>query len=82
MNESDVGDVHFSLAGNIVDGSGYLMQETTGQFLRSISAPETATPDADESLRRLASETMSLYSAKNRQRKLKPRDKRKLLAVT
>ena len=81
--ESDVGDVHFSLAGNIVDGSGAPDAGDHWTILTfTVSAPETATPDADESLRTISVGDYELYSAKNHQRKLKPRDKRKLLAVT
>ncbi len=51
----DIGDVHFSIAGNIVDGSGAPDAGdhwTTLAF--TVSAPETATPDADVSLRTIS----------------------------
>lgn len=51
----DVGDIHFSLAGNAVDGSGAPDAGdhwTTLAF--TVSAPETATPDEDPSLRTIS----------------------------
>lgn len=51
----DVGDIHFSLAGNAVDGSGAPDAGdhwTTLSF--TVSAPETATPDEDPSLRTIS----------------------------
>ena len=51
----DVGDIHFSLAGNAVDGSGAPDAGdhwTTLSF--TVSAPGTATPDADSSLRTIS----------------------------
>ena len=53
--DSDVGDIHFSLAGNIVDGSGAPDAGDHWTILTfTVSAPETATPDADESLRTIS----------------------------
>lgn len=51
----DLGDIHFSLAGNAVDGSGLPDAGdhwTTLTF--TVSAPGTATPDADPSLRTIS----------------------------
>jgi hypothetical protein len=51
----DLGDIHFSLAGNAVDGSGSPDAGdhwTTLTF--TVSAPGTATPDADPSLRTIS----------------------------
>mgnify|MGYP002632949550 FL=1 len=51
----DVGDIHFSLAGNAVDGSGApdaADHWTTLSF--TVSAPGTATPDEDPSLRTIS----------------------------
>ena len=53
--ESDVGDVHFSLAGNIVDGSGAPDAGDHWTLLAfTVSAPGTATEDADPSLRTIS----------------------------
>ena len=53
--ESDVGDVHFSLAGNVVDGSGAPDAGDHWTILTfTVSAPDTATPDSDESLRTIS----------------------------
>ena len=53
--ESDVGDIHFSLAGNIVDESGSPDAGDHWTILTfTISAPGTATPDADASLRTIS----------------------------
>ena len=53
--ESDVGDVHFSLAGNIVDESGAPDAGDHWTILTfTVSAPGTATADADASLRTIS----------------------------
>ena len=53
--KSDVGDVHFSLAGNIVDGSGAPDAGDHWTLLAfTVSAPGTATEDADPSLRTIS----------------------------
>ena len=53
--ESDTGDVHFSLAGNIVDGSGAPDAGDHWTILSfTVSAPDTATPDADPTLRTIS----------------------------
>lgn len=53
--ESDTGDVHFSLAGNIVDGSGAPDAGDHWTLLTfTVSAPDTATPDADPTLRTIS----------------------------
>ena len=52
---TDTGDVHFSLAGNIVDGSGVPDAGDHWTLLTfTVSAPDTATPDADPSLRTIS----------------------------
>lgn len=53
--DSDTGDVHFSLAGNIVDGSGAPDAGDHWNILTfTINSPETATSDADVSTRTIS----------------------------
>ena len=53
--EADVGDIHFSLAGNIVDESGAPDAGDHWTILTfTVSAPGTATADSDASLRTIS----------------------------
>ena len=63
----DAGDIHFSLAGNVVDGSGAPDAGDHWTILTfTVNAPDTATADADVSLRTISvGDYVSLFGQKS-----------------